>query len=247
MAAGLPKMQQVSCTACDCSCVLTQIPHKERVQIAYLVVHKLYTKRGVIFEQGAEIDGCYLLCHGKVILVRSTRDGRKQILRFLGDGDLFGESGFSGKQVSSVEAQAVTDSMIAQLRAGDYQYLMKRYPPIAFDIQRRLSQEIDELRIRLTERSYRGARERLVRLLLYLAEKYGCKTGRQARIKLELTESELAEMLGNSREWICKQMKKLQRQGWIAYRRRKLVILDEAGLRQFVTPPCISTVLPSRS
>jgi CRP/FNR family transcriptional regulator len=98
-------------------------------------------------------------------------------------------------------------------------------------------QELDELRVRLTERSYSGTHERLVRLILQLGEKYGCQSESGLVIDLSLTQVEIAEMLGNTPEWVSKQMRVLKSRGLIAYRRGKLVILNEAGLQQRVTPP----------
>ncbi len=44
-------------------------------------------------------------------------------------------------------------------------------------------------------------------------------------------------MVGNTREWVSKQMSELQRRGLIFHCRGEIVILDEAGLRQLITPP----------
>ncbi|MEM2002123.1 MAG: helix-turn-helix domain-containing protein, partial [Candidatus Methanomethylicaceae archaeon] len=43
--------------------------------------------------------------------------------------------------------------------------------------------------------------------------------------------------LGNTREWVCKTLKGLKQRGLIAYQRGELIILDEAGLRRYITPP----------
>jgi CRP/FNR family transcriptional regulator len=199
--------------------------------------HHTYAKNETIFRQGAEISGLYLLCHGKVKLARYTSRGQKQIVKFLKTGDLFGESGLLEPRVASVYARALEESVVGWLSVGDFQELLKRKPPIALEIQRRLVQELDELRVRLTERSYSGTHERLVRLILQLGEKYGCQSESGLVIDLKLTQVEIAEMLGNTRVWVCNQIGVLRERELIAYRRGELVILSETGLQQLITPP----------
>jgi hypothetical protein len=92
------------------------------------------------------------------------------------------------------------------------------------------------LRVRLAERAHLGARERLIKLLVELSEKYGCKGERGLVIELELTERDLAGMLGNTPEWICKQLGVLKQRGLVAYRRGELTILNEVELRRYITP-----------
>jgi hypothetical protein len=131
----------------------------------------------------------------------------------------------------------LAESVVGWISPADFQELLRRNSSIALEMQRRLAGEITELRVRLAERAYLGARERLIKLLLELGEKYGCKGERGLVMRLELTERDLAGMLGNTREWVCKQLGALRERGLIAYRRGELVILDEAELRRHVTPP----------
>jgi CRP-like cAMP-binding protein len=131
----------------------------------------------------------------------------------------------------------LAESVVGWISPADFQELLKRNSSIALEMQKKLSQEITELRVRLAERAYLGARERLIKLLVELGEKYGCKGERGLVVSLELTERDLAGMLGNTPEWICKQSGVLKSRGLVAYRRGELTILDEAELRRYITPP----------
>ena len=251
MVAGLPKMPLLSCTVClSRDCPFTHLDHDEQMQLARLITHQTYAKREPIFHQDDEISGCHVLCHGKVELACYTREGRRQIVRFLSSGELFGESGLYETNASSVEAKALAESVIGWLRPADFQELLRQDMSLALEVQKRLTQEVDELRVRLTEQAYQGVRERLIKLLLELAEKYGHRSDQGLVIDLELTERDLAGTLGNTPEWVCKQLGMLKRRGLIAYRRGELVIPDEAGLRRLITPPeslCDSPVLEQTS
>jgi CRP/FNR family transcriptional regulator len=238
MVAGLPKIRAGPCPVCECTgCLFTYLDRSEKLQLAQLISYQTYAKREIIFQQGDEISGCHILCHGKVELACYTPEGRRQIVRFLSSGELFGESGLYEANASSVTAKALVESVIGWLRSADFQELLRQNSSLALEIQKRLIQEVDELRVRLTDQSYQGTRERLIKLLLELAEKYGHRSDQEVLIDLELTERDLAEMLGITPEWICKQLGVLKRRGFIAYRRGELVILDEASLRRPITPP----------
>jgi CRP-like cAMP-binding protein len=228
-------MGKVSCTTCESStgCPFTGLDERT----SPLVRHRSYAKGETIFAQGETISGCYVLCWGKVQLVHHTRDGRLHIIKFLRGGECFGEEGFWQTSASSVSARALAESVVGWISPADFQELLRRNSSIALEIQKRLAGEIKELRVRLAERAYLGARERLIKLLLELGEKYGCKGEQGLVIELELTERDLAGMLGNTPEWTCKQLCVLKQRGLIAYQRGELTILNEAELRRYITPP----------
>ncbi|MEM2941773.1 MAG: Crp/Fnr family transcriptional regulator [Thermoproteota archaeon] len=230
-------MHKTDCAACEISCPFGSLSIHERSQLNSLMRYQSYAKGEPIFAQGSTISGCYVLCQGKVQLAHRTRDGYKQIVKFLRDGECFGEEGFWQASPSSVSAQALADSVVGWLSSADFQELSRRNSSLALEIQKRLAGEVKELRVRLAEQAYLGTRERLIKLIVELGERYGHRSDHGLIIDLELTERELAGMLGNTPAWICKQLRVLWKQGLVAYRRGELMILDEASLRQRVTPP----------
>jgi CRP-like cAMP-binding protein len=242
-------MGKVSCVVCKnpTSCFFTNLPIAERSQLSSLIHHRLYAKGETLFAQGETISGCYVLCWGKIQLAHRTRNGQIYIIKFLRGGECFGEEGFWQASASSVSARALAESVVGWISPADFQELLRRNSSIALEIQKRLSEEIKELRVRLAERAYLGARERLIKLLLELGEKYGCKGEQGLVMSLELTERDLAEMLGNTPEWTCKQLCVLKQRGLIAYRRGELTILNEAELRRYITPPPRERRAPCRS
>lgn len=236
MAAGLPKMNKTECEAPK-SWLLNCLPPEERSQLHALMQHRLYDKGETIFSQGDIISGYWVLCRGKVQLLHLTSDGNKQTIELLRDGDCFGEDGFVQASASSVSAQALAQSVIGWLSLADMRDFLRRSPATALEFMHRLARKVSELRVRLVELTHLGTRERLIKLLLELGEKYGFQSERGLVIALELTEQDLADMLGNTRVWICHQMSVLRERGLIAYRRGELIILDARKLREFAPPP----------
>ncbi|MEM2591797.1 MAG: Crp/Fnr family transcriptional regulator [Thermofilaceae archaeon] len=230
-------MRKTTCAACAVRCPFGSLSLYERSQLNSLIRHQRYEKGEPIFAQGSTISGCYVLCQGKVQLAHRTRDGYTQIVKFLRDGDCFGEEGFWQASPSSVSARALAESVVGWLSPADFQELLRRNSSFALEIQKRLVSEVKELRMRLAEQAYLGTRERLIKLILELGERYGHRSDHGLIIDLKLTERELAGMLGNTPEWVCKQIGVLKSRGLIAYRRGELIILNETELLRYITPP----------
>ncbi len=151
MATGPPKMRTANCAVCvaPLRCPFAQLHCEERSQLNSLIRHQVYSKGEIIFREGAVISGLYLLCDGKVKLACYTSEGRKQLIKFLHDGDCFGEEGFWQASPSSVSARALAESVIGWLSPGDFQELLSRNSSVALEIQKRLAGEVRELRVRL--------------------------------------------------------------------------------------------------
>ena len=239
MAAGLPKMQPTRYVPCEAPRLglFEHLSTEERSQLHASMRHRIYDSGEIIFSQGDVISGLWRLCRGKVQLSCLTRDGSKQTVKLLRDGDSFGEEGLVQASASSVSAQALSQSVVGWLSLTDLHDFLGRSPAMALALLAKLTQEVSELRVRLAEQAHLGTYERLIKLLLELGEKYGSRSERGLVIDVELTEQGLADMLGNTRVWVCRQLGVLRERGLIAYRRGELVILNEAALRQLVPPP----------
>ncbi len=237
MNCALPKMRKTLCVYDSIACPFADLLVIEQSQPNLSLRHSTYQKGELIFGQGAVISGLYLLCRGAAQLRYYTQRRGQYTVKLLGAGDLVGTPALWGTEASSVEAQALAKSVIGWLSPRDLQEIGRYEPQVVLKIQRRLSQEVGELYVRLAEEAHMGTRGRLIQLLIDLGQKYGCTSARGLQINLEITEQELAEMLGCSREWVSKQMSALQRRGLIFHCRSEIVILDEAGLRQLIAPP----------
>jgi CRP-like cAMP-binding protein len=88
------------------------------------------------------------------------RDGSKQTVKLLRDGDCFGEEGFVQTSVSCVSAQALARSVVSWLSLADLHDFLRRSPVAALALLTKLSQEVSELRVRLADQAaFRARRE----------------------------------------------------------------------------------------
>lgn len=195
-------------------------------------VHEVsYAKRKTILREGDPAFGLYVIYRGVVKLYRHTLSGRRQILQLLGPADFFGEECLGApdaRYLSSVEALTATELLF--ITRQDLQVLLSHQGVAQRLIERLLDRQrrMEEL---LLEVHYSSAEERLGRLLLRLAHEHGHPLDGKLLIDLELTQAELGEMIGLTREAVNKHLSALKDQGLIAFRERKLYV-DPLALSQ---------------
>jgi len=175
--------------------------------------HRLkFRKRELIFHEGDRAFGVYVIYRGKVKLFKRTPGGRCQILQILGRAEPLGEEGLLGGATYQASAQALTEVELLFLPSEALRVLLRdasveeRLIARLIDRQRRLGELLIQVH-------YRRAEERLEGLLRQLAREHGRPSGGGVLIDLELTQAELGELCGLTREAVNKHLKALQARG----------------------------------
>lgn len=182
-------------------------------------------------EDPAEV--LFVLKKGEVVLSRMNQDGKRLITATLREGTVFGEMPILGQRLQSTDAEALTECTICSMSRRDVQDLITRYPTVGLRITEVLSQRLQAAEIRLEEMAFQGLRERLAALLLRLADE---TDWRGNRVIKGLTHQHLAEILGSYRETITATLNEFKADGLIQTGRKKITILDVAGLEEIASP-----------
>ena len=102
--------------------------------IAEFCVERSFRKGGVIIKQGNSGIGLYVICSGKVKIVKETAGGKKLDFAELGPGDFFGEMTVLDSAPRSADVIALEESTCLVLSAWDFNARMKVHPEIALEI-----------------------------------------------------------------------------------------------------------------
>jgi CRP/FNR family transcriptional regulator len=188
-----------------------------------------YEPGQTLYAQGAPLYGYSIICEGAVKLVRRLKEGKKLIVAVLGPGDILGLAA-TRQGHFALEAEALEKTRVGFIDKKDFTGLLERYPRLAAALVQKLSDEVAQLQERLFATARQGARSKLAYLLLQLAETHGRKHPQGVLIDVELTQSELAEMAGISRETASLALSQFKSRGLIAFEGRKLLIRDKVGL-----------------
>ena len=185
-----------------------------------------------IFQQGDPGQVLYLIETGQVRIFVHGSDGQETSVVFYGAGDVFGELAVIDGLPRSASAAAMEDTGVYCLSRDLFREHMRRAPQLALNFMKALS-----VRVRYTTRqvgnlSLLDVPSRLARKLLDLAQNYGQVQFDGVKIKLALTQSELANMTGTTRESINKTLGNFKRQNLIRVEQGHITILDPDGLRE---------------
>jgi CRP/FNR family cyclic AMP-dependent transcriptional regulator len=180
-------------------------------------------KRGhVIFKKGDAGNSLYAIRSGSVKIAVPGADGREAMFNILGDGELFGEVALLDGQPRTADAVAITDCELVTLRRGDFLQLLHREPKVAIKIIELLCARLRAAGEHFEDILFLNTAERLAKTLLRLPYKALPSNTRRVTI----TQQEISQMIGLSRESTNKQLRIWEGRRWLKIVRGGVVLLD---------------------
>jgi CRP-like cAMP-binding protein len=222
-------VSRVGCKACENPCALYDLI-QDGLELRNLIKPIEYKKEDLVYQEGTPTSGCYIICKGKVKLVKRALSGKKQLLKFFGPGEIIGKVDLFNRESYSVYARTLEESRLAFINKESFLNLIRDHPLTVLEITKDLSKEINALRERLITTSYGSVRERLIYILLSFEERHSYDKESGSLI-VDLTQSELAEFAGVARETVSRQLGELKAKGLISFEDHRIVIPDVKELR----------------
>jgi len=186
-----------------------------------------------VFQSGMPAEHLYVVQSGSVKLVRPTSDKSKDyILKILGPGDFVGAEAFFGSGVYRANAKALSRSQLLVLGRSEVYTFLRRHPKTALHLLQAASQELESFEERLVETAYEQGEKRLAHQLLELSRRFGVADNGSAYLKLNLTRTELAELVGLRPETTIRILSRWRESGLLKEQDRHIVIEDRKRLEQ---------------
>jgi CRP/FNR family cyclic AMP-dependent transcriptional regulator len=195
---------------------LTRLEQRARV--------RRFPKGSSIYLPSDEDEGICLLVEGRVKICSSTPDGKQAILAFIEPGELFGELALVDATARDENAEAAADSTVVLLPLDVLQRLMEESPALALGVTKLIGLRCKRIERRLRSLLFRSNRDRLVHLLLDLAEQYGERTAEGVLLSIKLSHQDLAAVIGATRETVTVLLGQLQLDGLLKVSRQRIVI-----------------------
>jgi len=180
-------------------------------------------------------DSVLLLAEGRVKIGSFTEDGKQTILAFIEPGELFGELSLMGSDEREEYAETVEKSTVILIPGEVMQTLLAENSEVSLGVTKLFGMRRQRIERRLKYLLFRSNRERLVHLLLELAEQYGQVTEGGVELRIKLSHQDLANIIGSTRETVTVVLGELQAEGRLKLGRRKIVLLDIARLADSVS------------
>jgi CRP/FNR family transcriptional regulator, cyclic AMP receptor protein len=186
----------------------------------------------VIFDEGDPGDKLFAVIRGKVKLARTAPDGRENLQAVLGPGEMFGELSLFDPKPRTARAIAVTDTVLASLAHEELRPWITGRPDVAVQLLQALAQRLRRANDVLADLVFSDVPARVAKALLALAERFGQPTADGLRVAHDLTQEELAQLVGASRETVNKALADFSARGWLQVESRAVVILDVESLNR---------------
>ena len=178
-------------------------------------------------------DRIHIVKAGRMRLYRLSPDGRQLTLDIVEPGTILGDMAMLGQErVPEAYAEAIEDGVICTLTPDELRRLIERYPLIGVNVIGYLSRRLAAAEAEVESMAYRRVDERLARRLLDLARRFGVRSGSGTRIDARLTQQELAELVGTTRETLAHTLSDFRRRGLLDTERHMVVIRDAERLAQ---------------
>lgn len=197
-------------------------------QIRQITVNKFYNKGKIVFLEGDDGNGFYVVAEGSVKIYKASIEGKEQILHIYGPGDPFGEVPVFSGQRFPANAQTLLKSHLLFFPRNNFVDLISKNPSLCLNMLAVLSMRLRQFTLQVENLSLKEVPGRLASYLVYLADEQ--KT--RGPVSLPISKGELASLLGTIPETLSRILSKMNSQNLIEVDGRNITILHYSGLEE---------------
>lgn len=184
-------------------------------------------RRGTaLFHEGDPGDELYIVSTGKLKIGRESPDGRENLLSVVGPGEIIGELTLFDPGARSTTATAVSQTELLSLKHEDLMTWLRERPQAAMNLLRSLAQRLRRTNDIVGDLVFSDVPGRVAKSLLDLADRFGKQAPDGTLVAHDLTQEELAQLVGASRETVNKALADFAARGWIRLEPRSVTLLD---------------------
>jgi CRP-like cAMP-binding protein len=176
----------------------------------------------VLFSKGDRGSGLYAVCSGSVRISALSDQGKDAVFNLIFAGEIFGEIALLDGGERTADALAVEDCQFLIIERRDLLPLMREYPEIAFKMIEVLCSRLRRTSEQVEDVVFLGLPARLAKVLLRLQG--------DASTRIRITQREISQMIGMSRESTNKQLRDWEQRKWIKLERGGVTILSTKAL-----------------
>ena len=211
--------------------IIDALAEEERSFLMQRVLRHHFKAHELIFSEGRPCCGLHFIETGSVKIFGSSRSGREQILATQGPGDTLGELAVLDGGNYPASAIASTESDLLLIGREDLQALLLRNPAVRVKLLELVASRVRPMISMIEQLCFSTVRQRLVALLLRLAESKGKLTDQEVEFTLSSTYRDFAARIGTVPELVSRNLSSLQALGVIRIRGKKVIILKPKSLR----------------
>jgi CRP/FNR family transcriptional regulator len=202
--------------------------------VADVAVPRSFAAQQVIFREGDESDTCYIVRSGHARAMREHVDGRSLALAHFGPGDIFGELAMFDNERRSATVETLDAVDAIALAGSDMRRLLRQHPDIAVKLVIALGRRLRDANERLTRQSFQTVQSRVAVVLDDLVRQAQSEGAAAADVLVTVTQADIAQLAGSSRESASRFLAVLERAGVITQGRGRITVHDAEALANYV-------------
>ena len=186
----------------------------------------------VLFAEGEPGDRLYVVTEGKIKLGHTSGDGRDSLMAIMGEGEMFGELSLFDPGPRTSTATALTDAVVLGLGHTALRPWLTGRPEVAESLLQALAQRLRRTNEAMGDLVFSDVPGRVAKALLDLSERFGSPAPDGLLVTHDMTQEELAQLVGASRETVNKALADFAQRGWLKLDSRSVVLLDVERLQR---------------
>lgn len=205
--------------------LFSEMSHKEMLTFSEEMTMVKFKTGEKVYMMGDPGEYLYLLKSGKVKISRFS-EKNEMILEFLKAGEVFGEIELlkgGGRETSAIAHQ---ESVLCLVEKEAFLNLLEKKPALSLKLNKLIGLRIQRLEMRLTDLAFKSTDEQFATLILYLVEDFGEETTDGMKIGIKLTQKNIGNLLGSSRQTISGIINRLVSLSLISVRDKYIIIHD---------------------
>lgn len=202
------------------------LDHEAAAALRASLKEQSYPKGDALFSEGEPGDRMFIVVDGKVKLGQTSKDGRESLLGVLGPGEMFGELSLFDPGLRTSTATALTDVVVVSLGHDQLMPWLTGRPELAAALLQALARRLRRTNEAMGDLVFSDVPGRVAKALMDLGEKFGEITPDGLLVSHDMTQEELAQLVGASRETVNKALADFAQRGWIRLESRQVLILD---------------------
>ncbi|MBF7082440.1 Crp/Fnr family transcriptional regulator [Desulfallas sp. Bu1-1] len=203
-------------------------------EVEKVIIERNYQKGRIIFMEGEPGEAVFFVKSGRIKVTKQTGDGREHILHFINPGEVFAEVVMFDNGTYPATAEVIEDCTVGLIRNADMEKIISNNPGIALGLLKIMARRLRISQQQLIELALLDTTRRAASMLLFLASEQGRQTEQGILIDISLTNQDLANLIGTSRETANRILNDFKRQKAIEVKRGQVTILDKYKLKSWL-------------
>lgn len=203
-------------------------------EIAALTLERRYQKGRILFVEGEPGEAIYILKSGLIKVSKQDGEGREHTLHYVNPGDVFAEVVLFDGGGYPATAEVVEDAEVGLIRNRDMDRLLIKNPGMTLEMLKIMARRLRNAQQQIMELALKDTTRRLAGLLLKLSEEHGEARDNGILISLPLTNQELANLVGTSRETVNRILSEFRRRKAVSTMKQEGIVVNKTKLETWL-------------